>query len=418
MAPPMRSQASTQGHGSGVAEPRPLRRALGVTLLIGYGLGVIIGAGIYVLVGTVIAAAGPLALLSFLLAGLLAGLVAACYGELAARFPDAAGAAAYVQEAFGSHLLSRIAGLAVGTVVLVSAAALARGSAGYAQFFVDLPAPMIAAALCLVSTLVACAGVRESVSVAGLMSMIEIAGLLLVVAAGWLDLPSPSALLVAAPARLADFDPASVATGTFLAFFAYIGFENMANMAEETHDFERTMPRAMLISLALSTTLYLLVVAVALAVPAPQGSQTPLLAVGAKAGWYSPALFAAIALIAVANGVLIEILMLSRLLYGMARRGWLPRWLAAVNARTATPIAATLTAGAGVLLLSTGLDVAFLAAAASAITLVIFAAVSAALWRLQSRRPRHSGFRAARFIPPLATALCLGLALAQFFISR
>ena len=395
-----------------------MRRALGVTLLVGYGLGVIIGAGIYVLVGTVIAVAGPFALLSFLLAGLLAALVAACYGELAAQFPDAAGAAAYVKEAFGSDRLSLIVGLATGAVVLVATAALARGSAGYAQYFVDLPAPAIAAALCIAATLVACAGVRESVSIAGLMSVIEIAGLLLVVAAGWVNLPSLSASLASAPQLLAAFDPGGVAAGTFLAFFAYIGLENMANMAEETHDFERTMPRAMLISLALSTTLYLLVVAVALAVPPTGDSQTPLLAIGEKAGWYSPGLFAAIALIAVSNGVLIEILMLSRLLYGMARRGWLPGRFGALNARTAAPMAATVASGAGVLLLAIAWDVALLASAASAFTLLIFATVSAALWRIQGRLPRQRGFRVPRFVPRLAVVLCLGLALIQLAVSR
>ncbi len=394
----------------------PLRRVLGLPLLVGYGLGVIIGAGIYVLVGTVIAAAGPFAPLSFLLAGALAGLIAACYGELAARIPEAAGAAAYVKEAFGSDLLSRAVGLAVGAVVLVSTAALARGSAGYARLFVDLPAPAIAAALSIAATSAACIGVRQSVAIAGLMSLVEIGGLSLIVAAGWSDLPSPSAAWSAAPALFNSFDPAGVLAGAFIAFFAYIGFENMANMTEETHDFERTMPRAMLISLALSTVLYLLVVVVAVNAQPIEGQHTPLLAIGAKASWYSPSLFAAIALIAVSNGVLIEILMLSRLLYGMARRGWLPTWLIAVNARTATPVTATLAAGAGVLALAVGLDVEFLASAASAITLLIFATVAAALWRLQRLQPRRAGFRAPLLVPPLAAVLCLCLVLAQFFV--
>jgi amino acid transporter len=145
--------------------------------------------------------------------------------------------------------------------------------------------------------------------------------------------------------------------------------------------------------------------------------QTPLLAVGAASGWYSRPTFSAVALIAVSNGVLIEILVLSRLLYGMARRGWLPAWLGAVNGRTATPIPATAVAGAGVLALATAFDTGFLASATSAITLLVFATVSAGLWRLQRRRKRPSGFSAPRLVPPLAALLCLGLVAAQLVLT-
>lgn len=396
-----------------------LQRVLGVPLLVGYGLGVIIGAGIYVLVGPVIAVAGPLAPLSFLLAGVTAGLAGLCYAELSARFPEAAGAAAYVKEAFRSDLMSWLTGLAVTVVTLTSTAAVARGSVGYTQEFLPLPMPVIVITLVGLCTVLACLGVRESVSIAAAMTVVEIGGLLVVIAAGAADIPDAAEAIVAtARSEPASASVAAVVAGTFLSFFAYIGFENLANMAEEARDKERTLPRALLLSIGISTLLYILVAAVAAAAAAlnPAHSLTPLLEIGAQSGWLPPRVFAFVALIAVSNGVLIEILMLSRLLYGMAHRGWLPGWLGAVHERTTSPVPATLVAGGAVLVLALGFDTSFLAGMTSAITLLVFTAVSGALWRLQRLAPRTAGFAVSRIVPPLAGALCLALAVAQIFI--
>lgn len=401
-----------------MTEPAPaLRRVLGTPLLVFYGLGVIIGAGIYVLVGSVVGAAGAAAPWSFVLAGLLAGLTGLCYAELAVRYPEAAGAAAYVKEAFGSDRLSQLTGLAVAAVVVVSTASIARGSVGYIQVFLHWPAAAIAGGVVLLSTLIACLGVRESVGLAAAMTVVEIGGLLLVVAAGW---PALQAL----PGRIGELTPAlepgalaGVAVGAFLAFFAFIGFENLANMAEEARRPERSLPRAILISLGLSTLLYALVTAVTLlALPQEEltASPAPLLLVAEEAEWFSADLFAAIALVAVANGVLIELVMLARLLYGMTRRGWLPAWLGAVHPRLRTPVPATLCGGAAVFVLTVAVPFLHLVALTSTITLLVFALVNLALWRLQRRQPRSAGFRVPRFIPPVAALANVALAVAQF----
>jgi len=397
--------------------PPALRRVLGTPLLVFYGLGVIIGAGIYVLVGSVVAVAGHAAPWSFVLAGVLAGLTGLCYAELAVRFPEAAGAAAYVKEAFGSDRLSQVAGLAVAAVVVVSTASIARGSVGYIQVFLSWPDPAIAGGLVLLFAAVACLGVRESVGLAAAMTAVEIGGLLLVVAAGGLALR-------ALPQRIGELLPAldpgalaGVAVGAFLAFFAFIGFENLANMAEEARRPERSLPRAILISLGLSTLLYALVTAVTiLAIPHEElaASSAPLLLVAEEAAWFSSDLFAAIALIAVANGVLIELVMLGRLLYGMTRRGWLPSWLGALHPRLRTPIPATLCGGAAVFALTVAVPFLHLVAVTSTITLLVFALVNLALWRLQRRQPRDAGFRVPQFIPPVAALANLVLAVAQF----
>ena len=262
----------------------------------------------------------------------MAGLTGLSYAELAVRFPEAAGAAAYVKEAFGSDRISQLVGLAVAAVVIVSTASIARGSIGYFQVFAPWPGTFIAGGLVLLFTAIACLGVRESVGLAAGMTLIEIGGLLLVIVAGWPALQS-------LPERIGELMPsadpaalAGVAAGAFLAFFAFIGFENLANMAEEAAAPERSLPRSILFSLGLSTLLYVAVAAVTiLALPLDElvASPAPLLLVAASARWFSADLFAAIALIAVANGVLIELVMLARLLYGMARRGWVPRGLRA-----------------------------------------------------------------------------------------
>jgi basic amino acid/polyamine antiporter, APA family len=397
-----------------------LRRVLGTPMLVLYGLGVIIGAGIYVLVGAIVTTAGGAAPWSFVLAGILAAMTGLSYAELAVRFPEAAGAAAYVKEAFGSDKLSKFMGLAVAAVVIVSTASIARGSAGYLQAFAQLPDAVIAGGLVALFTGVACLGVRESVGIAAAMTLIEIGGLLLVMVAG---LPA----LLSAPDRISELVPtggfgtwAGIAAGGFLAFFAFIGFENLANMAEEARAAERTLPRAILFSLGLSTLLYVvvtLVVVLALPIQELTSLAAPLLAVAAQADWFSPKAFAGIALLAIANGVLLELIMLGRLLYGMARRGWLPDRLAHVSLRFRTPIRATLLGGAITFLLTIALPFISLVSVTSTITLLVFAGVNVALWRLHRTQPRTVGFRVPRLIPPLAALANVLLVMVQRFVS-
>lgn len=396
------------------SQPR-LRRVLGTPLLTLYGLGVIIGAGIYVLVGTVIGIAGGAAPWSFILAGILAALTGLSYAELAVRYPEAAGAAAYIKEAFGSDRLSQVMGLAVAAVVIVSAASIARGSAGYRQAFVTWPDAIIAGILVAAFTIVACLGVRENVGIAAVMTAIEIGGLILVIFAG-----GPA--LLSLPGRIQEFLPfgtaawSGVTAGAFLAFFAFIGFENLANMAEETQSAERTLPRAILLSLGLSTLFYAVVtVVVILALPleAAMESRAPLLDVAGQTTWFSPDLFAGIALVAIANGVLLEITMLARLFYGMAKRGWFPTALAAISPSPRTPVRATILGGSMVFGLTVALPFVSLVAITSTITLLVFAAVNLALCRLQWTRPRSEGFRVPVFIPAIGAFANIGLVGAQ-----
>ena len=395
-----------------------LRRVLGTPLLILYGLGIIIGAGIYVLVGSVVGAAGTLAPWSFVLAGILAMLTGLSYAELAVRFPEAAGAAAFVKEASGSDLLSRLTGLAVAAVVIVSTASIARGSIGYVQAFVALPDPLIAGAIVILFTVVACLGVQQSVGLAAVMTLIEIGGLVLVIMAG-----APA--LLSLPERLSELMPDAdiptwigISVGAFLAFFAFIGFENLANMAEEARSPERSLPRAILMSLGISTLFYAVisvVVVMALPLETSTASSAPLLLVAAQAQWFSSDIFAGIALVAVANGVLLELVMLGRLLYGMAHRGLLPATLVRVNPRLRTPTTATIVGGGIVLVFTVALPFTSLVGLTSTITLLVFAVVNVALWHLQRTRPGVTGFRVPRLVPPIAAVANIALAAAPLF---
>ena len=398
------------------AAPVSLRRALGLWLLVFYGLGTIIGAGIYVLVGEVAGKAGMAAPVAFLLAGLLAALTGLTYAELAARFPEAAGAAAYVSEGLGSPMLARLTGFLVLFVGIVVAASLARGVAGYLTVFLALPQWLVAGAFVLSFTALACLGVRESVGLASVMTIVELAGLALVIAAGAPSLPDlPSRLHETVPSTAAAWS--GVGAGAFLAFFAFIGFESLANMGEEAKDAKRTLPRAIILSIVISTVVYVAVSLVAvLAVPIDQlaRSTAPLSLILDASSWAPTELLAVIVVLAVPGGILIDMVMASRMLYGLARRGLVPAWLGHVNRRTQVPVVATLIAGSVAFVLAVGVPFSGLVTVTSTLTLLVFLAVNLALWRVQRRRLRpHDGFDAPSWMAPTAAALCLVLIVAE-----
>jgi amino acid transporter len=345
----------------------------------------------------------------------LAGLIALVYAELGARHPEAAGAAVYVKEAFGSDRFSQLTGLAVAVVVLISAATIARGTAGYAQAFITLPEALIAGAVVLVFTAVACLGVKDSVRAAAVMTIVELGGLLLVVSAGLaLVRDLQGSVLALVPTNLDAWS--RVCVGACLAFFAFTGFENPANMAEEAKNVGRTIPRAILLSLGISTVIYMTVALVVVAtVPLDEAaaSAAPLLSVIKHRGWGISNAFAALALVAVANGVLIQILMLARLFYGMARRSLLPSGLAVVSRRH-VPVYATLVAGALVLLSTIALPFESLLRLSTMLTLLVFTLASLSLWRLQQSAPRHDlDFQVPRWVPIAAALGSTGLIVAM-----
>lgn len=393
-----------------------LKRAIGLTGLVLYGMGTIIGAGIYVLVGEVAGEAGMAAPAAFLLAGALAALTGLSYAELAARYPEAAGAAAYVRQAFGSNALGVITGVVVCAIGIIASASLARGGVGYLLPLLDVPAPIAGAIVVVIFSAIACYGVVESVTVAAALSVVEIGGLIAVFALG-----APA--LEALPGRWSEMIPAGreiwigVGAGAFLAFFAFAGFENLVTMAEETRDQARTVPRAIVLAIALTTVIYMSVVVVAVLAVAPSdlaGSTAPLCLIVDCTGWAPGRLFPAVALTATLNGVLIEIVMAARVLYGMARRGWLPEVLGRVHPTRRTPMAATLTIGGLILVLTAAVPFEGLVRATSGLLLVVFLGVNLGLARLHRTAPNPDlKFHAPRWTPLLGAASCAALIVAE-----
>jgi amino acid transporter len=380
-----------------------LRRSLSPTLLTLYGLGNILGAGIYVLIGKVAATAGVFTPWSFLLASLVAGLSAFSYAELSARYPFSAGEAIYLYEGFGLRHLASAAGLLIIVAGIVSAAAIARGFVGYFQQFLQLPAALIMVTLVVALGSLAIWGIVESVRVAALFTLAEIFGLLLIVKVAF---PEPAALTATLAAMLAPVEARhwnGILLGGVLAFYAYIGFEDMVNVAEEVRDPVRSLPRAILCTLAISSLLYMTVALVAVsAVPLEllAGSDAPLALIYARAVEAPPVLISIIAMVAVVNGALIQIIMASRVAYGLARQGWIPSILASVNPRTRTPAIATLAVSGLVLLMALWLPVETLARITSLLLLAVFALVNLALLRIR-RKPdlAYAGFRVPAWVP-------------------
>lgn len=386
-----------------------LRRVLTLWELVLYGLSIIIGAGIYVSLGAVIARAGGAAPISFLLAGGAATAAGLCYAEFASRFPEAAGAAAYVDRGFGSKRLAQLTGTAMALAVAIAAAAIAQGAAAYLAVLIQLPPWLIVIALVVIFTAIAVLGVRESVVLAAVMGVIEIAGLIAAIWAGFIAAPDVD---------LTRFLPSSesgwlgIVAGANIAFFAFIGFETLANMAEEAKDASRNVPRAIIGAIVGSTLLYVFVsVAVTLSGIEDENPLIALFSGPAASG------FAALGSIAVANGVLIEIVLLARLSYGMARREQLPALLARVHPRTRTPVIATLLSGFVILVAGLALPFESLLVVANALTLSVFALVAASLWRLKRRESvRALAFAVPVWLPPVTIVLVLALLAAELAI--
>ena len=400
-----------------------LRRTLGLTMLVCYGLGVTIGAGIYVLVGQAGARAGMHAPLAFLIAAVIMAFSAASFAELSARFPVSAGEAAYVQAGFGSRWMALGVGLLVIVAGVVSAAAISRGAAGYVGYFVPVHGNMLVAGVVIAMGLVAAWGIREAVGLAAIMTLIETGGLVAVIAAGlWRD-PAILADLPVAWTGLGSPAPwPGILAASLVAFFAFIGFEGMVNVAEEVEQPERTLPLAIAITLAVSTLLYVAVVWVVIrSVSASElaVSLAPLSLAFERLTGASPWLISAIGVFATANGVIVQMLMSSRVIYGLSRQGALPAVLGTVDARTQTPKLATALVVLVVLVLALALPLDRLADMTSRIMLVIFGLVDAALVALKLRDRSSAGtgpppgLTVPLALPVLGFLTCAGLLVAD-----
>jgi basic amino acid/polyamine antiporter, APA family len=406
-----------------------LKRTVTTPMLTLYGIGNIVGAGVYVLIGKIADPAGYLSLLAFAIAALVAFCSALSYAELASRFPVSAGVSVYLYEAFKKRSLSTTVGFMLIGAGVVSSATLVKGFSGYFTAIVPINANLAMIGIMLILTGVALRGIKESVGIAALFTCIEVGGLLFLI----------GSIMIAQPAAIGDFtnhfthslgamNGASLAgllSAAFIAFYAFVGFEDMINIAEEVKKPKRAFPIAIMASMIVVTFLYGSVAVGTLAVMSPDAlsqSSAPLADAYQTATGNSAMLIIIIGIIATLNGVLVNIVMGSRILYGLARRGWTIHWFAKLSQQY-VPARGLLIVSCVALLCAILIPLENLAQITSLLLLLIFCSVNISLIVIRHQHPiKANQLRVApRYLPWIGAITSLGLLVVQlisFFVSK
>jgi APA family basic amino acid/polyamine antiporter len=408
-----------------------LKRVLGPKLLLLFIIGDILGTGIYALTGQVAAEVGGAAWVPFIVAFLVALVTACSYLELVTKYPQAAGAALYTHKAFGIHFVTFLVAFTVMSSGITSASAASGAFASnFAIGFGLGDSAVIRLVVAIVFILLIAAvnlrGVAESVGLNVVLTCIELSGLLLVIFIGLFAIFGGAADW----SRVVAFETPddknvilAISTATSLAFFAMVGFEDSVNMAEETKDPARIFPRIMLTGLGITGFVYVLVSIIAVAlVPVGKlaGNDTPLVTVvqTAAPGFPIAALLPFISLFAVANTALLNMMMASRLLYGMSRQVVLPPFLSKVLPGRRSPWAAIVftTVIALALIVYLSLDpkgpvALLLGGTTSLLLLAVFAVVNAAVLVLRQQPVEHKHFTTPTALPILGAVVCVYLVL-------
>ncbi len=366
------------------AGPAPrLRRELGLVQVTASGVGIIVGAGIYVLLGAASGRAGNGVWISFAVAGALSALTALSYCELASMFP-AAGAEYDYTRHVAPAWVAFLVGWVMITGLVVATAAVALGFAQYFRHFVDVPREVAALGLLCVVTAIALRGIRQSARLILFLALIQIGGLALVVAIGLGHLGDHS--------LTTGISTGGVLGGAALVFFAFIGFDEVITLSEETRDPVRTIPRGLLIALGVSTLLYMAVAISAISVlgaGALARSEQPLTAVMREGvGGTSGTVVAVVAMVATLNTTLLCLTAASRLQFGMAQRGALPPMLGRLSRRDvprAAVVSGAAIAGAAIVL---G-DLTLVASVTNFAVYLVFVAVNVVVIVLRHRQPHR-----------------------------
>lgn len=392
-----------------------LRRAVTGPMLFLFILGDVLGAGVYALAGTIAGEVGGAIWVPLLIALFFAMLTAGSYAELVTKYPHAGAASVFAGKAFGSPLISFLVGFCMLAAGVTSAAGLSLAFAGdYLAAFIDVP-PHIAALLFLVAIgLLNARGIKESLGANLVMTVVELTGLILVVIAAVWFFGSGEADM----GRALEFKPGvspvmAVLGAALLAFYSFVGFETSANLAEEIRDVRKVYPRALFAALLTAGAVYMAVgVAAATVLPVEQlvSSSAPLLEVVKASGLGIPSrVFAFIALIAVANGALLTMIMASRLTYGMACQDLLPDAFARVLPGRRTPWVAIIgTTLVAIALTLTG-TLAVLAQTVVLLLLFVFISTNVAVLVLRRDKVAEDHFRVPTWVPVLAIVSCLVL---------
>ena len=409
-----------------------LKREIGLFEATVYGVGIILGAGIYALIGETAGIAGNMLWLSFVFAAVTASFTAFSYAELSSLFPKEAAEMVYAKNAFGSNFLAFMVGYFALFAMIVAVPVVALGFGGYFLAFLQgiglaiaesvrgagmlLTAVVVIILLSLLNLL----GLKESAKFNLVSTFIEAAGLILIVVIAIPFIGSVNYL--EAPAAYAGDFVAPIAAAAALIFFAYIGFEDLANIAEEVRDAKKNIPKAMILSLAISTVIYIAVSIAAVSVVGWQelaSSSSPMELIASTAfGESAGLLLAAIALFATANTVLILLIVSSRMICGMAREKAFPQKLGSISAKTSTPffaIALVMLVSIACCFLS---DIGNIARLANAGIFLVFFSVNASLIALRLKGERSAGARSPINIGNIPLLAVAGALFCLFMLSQ
>jgi len=393
--------------------PSKLRQSITGPLLFLFILGDVLGAGIYALMGVLSARVGGALWAPLVLALLLALLTAGSYAELVTKYPRAGGAAIFAERAYKQPVIAFLVGFCMLAAGVTSAAGLSLAFAGdYLATFIDVPAVPAAIVFLAVVAAVNARGISESVKSNVVMTVIEISGLVIVIVAVAVMLGGGNGDVSRVTEFPAGANPAVATLGAaIVAYYSFVGFETSANVAEEVRDPSRVYPKALFGALATAGVVYVLVaLASSIALPSDQlsASSGPLLAVVAATGVGIPNwVFSLIALVAVANGALLTMIMASRVTYGMAEQGLLPSTLGRVLPKRRTPLVAILTTTAVAMLLTLVGDLSTLAETVVLLLLFVFISTNLAVLVLRRDKVEHAHFRVWSFVPVLGIASCI-----------
>ncbi len=307
---------------------------MGLFSVTSWGVGIILGAGIYVLVGEAAGIAGNSVWLSFILGSMVAALTGLSYAELSSVFPKDAAEYVYVKIACGCQILSFMVGWLIVLTGIISASTVALGFAGYIQGLFGFPRVLAALLLIAILSLINFLGIKESTRLNIFFTFVEVAGLIFFIIIGLGSLGKVD--LLETPNGLSGILSASA-----LIFFAYLGFEDIVNIAEETEKPKKTIPKALILSILISTLLYVLVAIVSVSMANSQtlgNSNAPLAYAASQVlGENAYSLMTVIALFATSNTVLIMLVVGSRMIYGMSKEDAFPKILSKVDQKTGTP---------------------------------------------------------------------------------
>lgn len=390
-----------------------LRRAVTGPMLFLFILGDVLGAGVYALAGTIAGEVGGAIWVPLLIALFFALLTAGSYAELVTKYPHAGASAVFAGKAFKSPLISFLIGFCMLAAGVTSAAGLSLAFAGdYLAAFIDVPPHLAALVFLVVVGLLNARGIKESLGANMVMTTIELSGLIVVIAAALWFFGSGSAN----PARALEFKPGvsptlAVLGAALIAFYSFVGFETSANLAEEIRDVRKVYPRALFGALLVAGIIYMAVgiaAASVLPVDALVASSAPLLEVVRASGLgIPPRLFAFLALIAVANGALLTMIMASRLTYGLARKGLLPEVFGNVLPGRRTPWVAIISTTLVAIALTLTGTLAVLAETVVLLLLFVFISTNLAVLVLRRDHVEEKHFRVPTWVPVLAIVSCL-----------